>query len=412
MRPHRFVLTCVALVLAAVCNASPISDNLPLQLLNPSNESAFPWIASIQSRHQLLKGDVQNKNWMGQVNGSIADLTLLDITLPGTHDSGAYWLDHKFAPGEDEKIQYWVKLGDKFKIPAYNLIAQWALAQRETFYEQLSGGIRYLDIRACWDGQDWRTMHMIVGNTIKTLITDVRRFLDEVPSEVLVLQVSHFAGNPGKDQVQLLADIFTGLLGPYLYPRKDNLLEGLDTIGHMVRTNQRVLVTFEGNWHTLSDQLWPEVYEGSYANKDTEAEMESWNVDQLRTYGGNGRLQFLSWTLTPQASTIEKGLIPLPRFPHTLQQLAAKANEKLAEFYEKYKQYGLGNLLVVDDYGFSPAVAMARQHALRNCYDSRAMRARREDKTDCRSRMEQGQCQDSSLKSFMAQNCPLSCGFC
>ena len=44
--------------------------------------------------------------------------------------------------------------------------------------------------------------------------------------------------------------------------------------------------------------------EGSYANMDRLDDMEKWNVGQINTFGGDGKIFELSWTLTTQDSGI------------------------------------------------------------------------------------------------------------
>jgi hypothetical protein len=39
--------------------------------------------------------------------------------------------------------------------------------QDQTFYQQLEGGIRYVDLRSCWNGTTWRTFHFELGNTVQ-----------------------------------------------------------------------------------------------------------------------------------------------------------------------------------------------------------------------------------------------------
>lgn len=63
---------------------------------------------------------------------------LLDLTLPGSHDSAAavnYGLDDEFTPDADlhEFLQFLVKLAKELGIPVFNFIKEWALAQVSTY---------------------------------------------------------------------------------------------------------------------------------------------------------------------------------------------------------------------------------------------------------------------------------------
>eukprot|EP01027_Heterolobosea_sp_BB2_P010723 GEZU01015706.1.p1 GENE.GEZU01015706.1~~GEZU01015706.1.p1 ORF type:complete len:220 (+),score=41.53 GEZU01015706.1:69-662(+) len=131
-------------------------------------------------------------------------------------------------------------------VPIYNFIRDWATAQNTTFYQQLMGGIRYLDLRACWIDtlNEWRTQHFIVGVPTQTLLDDIRRFLDEQQGEVLVVQVGNLAGSNLEQQMQL-AQMINETLGPYLYWPKNPFFPEIDlTVGEMVATGQRCLVVY------------------------------------------------------------------------------------------------------------------------------------------------------------------------
>jgi hypothetical protein len=64
----------------------------------------------------------------------------LDITLPGTHDSGAYVLYDDWGPGfEDPWVEELVNIANDFDIPVYSLVKGWSLAQNMSFYDQMMG---------------------------------------------------------------------------------------------------------------------------------------------------------------------------------------------------------------------------------------------------------------------------------
>jgi len=136
-------------------------------------------------------------------------------------------------------------------------------------------------------GSQWRTMHMVLGTPIQTLLDDVRRFLDMFPSEVVVIQASHYdtsangtahctsldhesvqpvlelispcalvllccdhdrcgpvctcSAITATQNVMQLATLINSTLGPYLLPRA----AGVVTIGQMMTTGYTCLVTME-----------------------------------------------------------------------------------------------------------------------------------------------------------------------
>lgn len=62
------------------------------------------------------------------------------------------------------------------------------------FFEQLNGGIRYIDFRAGYDGTAWHSFHFEEGPLCSVLISDIARFLAQSTHEVVVIEVSHTSG--------------------------------------------------------------------------------------------------------------------------------------------------------------------------------------------------------------------------
>ena len=55
----------------------------------------------------------------------IANRTLLDITIPGTHDSGSYYLTDNLV-GEPEWIESIVKVADYLHLPVGKIVDGWS----------------------------------------------------------------------------------------------------------------------------------------------------------------------------------------------------------------------------------------------------------------------------------------------
>jgi hypothetical protein len=83
---------------------------------------------------------------------------------------GAYEFTDTFSPLDSEILDVLIKLCADLDIDIYSFIKNWSITQNTTIYEQLMGGIRYVDLRACYIGDDWYTQHFLVGTR-----TQVRR---------------------------------------------------------------------------------------------------------------------------------------------------------------------------------------------------------------------------------------------
>lgn len=55
----------------------------------------------------------------------------------------------------------------------------WSISQSCDIKMQLEKGIRFIDMRALWDGKDWVTHHCLIGEKISSLLEDIKSFLNE-----------------------------------------------------------------------------------------------------------------------------------------------------------------------------------------------------------------------------------------
>eukprot|EP00439_Symbiodinium_sp_Y106_P007149 s5343_g1.t1 len=81
-------------------------------------------------------------NWMGQLGPILGHATLLDLTLPGTHDSMTYDLSDTLSDGY-EGMSAAATLGGT-RTRNFNMGGQ---TQGITVTDMLEGGIRFIDFR-------------------------------------------------------------------------------------------------------------------------------------------------------------------------------------------------------------------------------------------------------------------------
>jgi hypothetical protein len=86
---------------------------------------------------------------MDEFADALANKTLAQLTLPGSHDSASYKLKRTIMPGSLPLPLYLiVQLAADAGISAADYVIHWAMSQDMDITRQLDHGIRFLDLRA------------------------------------------------------------------------------------------------------------------------------------------------------------------------------------------------------------------------------------------------------------------------
>ncbi|UJR12533.1 hypothetical protein I4U23_016709 [Adineta vaga] len=309
------------------------------------------------SFHYPFENDKINTSiWMEQLLPSISNLYLTNLTLPGTHDAASFYLTSALSPDPTGSPLFdaFIQLAEKLGIPLQDIITPWALSQNRTLYQQAEDGMRYFDIRATFNGTQWCSYHFEIGLPIFDHLNGLYQFLQLHPKEIIIIEVSHLASvNLTQNNLNELRDMILKIFNSMLYPRTFTF--NTKTINEMIKSNQRVIVTLSDD-KTIEN--YPLLWFGSsminsYANSDSLSTMISYNWNQVSQFNSipllpNASLYKLSWTLTPQVSTIVDSI--LPNKPKSLKQLADIGNSGLDQFADEVfnKKWKLCQLLLID----------------------------------------------------------------
>lgn len=106
------------------------------------------------------------RNWVRELYALRKDIRLLDMFIPGSHDSGTY------------------------RMLTYH--QNWARTQDLSVYDQLAIGTRYLDIRLSRIGGEYYVMHTFMYIPFTTVIDDINRFVGETGEIVLMRILEDF----------------------------------------------------------------------------------------------------------------------------------------------------------------------------------------------------------------------------
>jgi hypothetical protein len=317
---------------------------------------------------------LNTKRWMS--HPQIKQKTLREITLLGSHDSTTYSMKGEDIQGLGIGTSMLIGL---FRVTGYymhSFIQNWAVTQTLTVKEQLEAGVRYLDLRIGLEqsSNTWKMHHgMIYGAGLKEILAEVKEFLQENPSEIVILGASHIMNFNMIQLKELIAELnreFEGFLFKRTPDWKDIPLEEL------AANNKRFVFIFKDIFFPCmlyQDTVWfnknNDLVLNSYANKDNYQSMMAYNrrtvvyfksydkltgsvssqTDQLQ-YKKNSSLFLMSWTLTPNGKTVFRSMFPYQN--KCTKDLYRNGRHHLFDFINKQKLVYdfpiMGNVLIFD----------------------------------------------------------------
>lgn len=204
-------------------------------------------------------------SWMGHLGPLLHNFTLLDLSLPGTHDTFTYDLstsvaDHAndLSPVLAELLHNahteleWLAIGD--------FMRNQSRAQGLTITEQLNAGSRFVDFRNTWTAppgmttnatnEDWYGVHFCQTQQPSwSFWLELYEWIVAHPTELIVVWISKHGDNCGTtydgiplDAMQSYWHRITTLFGPLLFNTTFGTRLNETTIGELLQRDQRVVL--------------------------------------------------------------------------------------------------------------------------------------------------------------------------
>ena len=177
-------------------------------------------------------------SWMWQMRDQLKDKPLSSIVLPGTHDSLTYDLNTSTLCSTDSNASAFAK-APKFGIA-------FAKAQYLTMKEQLDRGIRYFDIRLCYQSGDSYPSHSLVSNhPFSKDLTQLEEYLKSNPHEIIILDLQHIYGYNEERLKSLLDNIqakFNGRLISYEKYKPSSLVSDIWHLDNLAESSPNLIV--------------------------------------------------------------------------------------------------------------------------------------------------------------------------
>lgn len=152
-----------------------------------------------------LREDTCHPNWMEQLPSEMRDEPLMNIAIPGSHDSFTHSMSSNtpIDPGSPKVVAI---LAAMFGPITRSIVKRWSVTQNLSFRDQLQLGIRYFDLRiSTWKGKE--SLYFVHGLFCCSVIQGLKQilqWLQEHPKEVVLLDFNHFYDMTDKQHSTLI----------------------------------------------------------------------------------------------------------------------------------------------------------------------------------------------------------------
>lgn len=251
--------------------------------------------------------NVRTDRWMSYLPNHVKNKPINHIILPGTHDSGANKINHT-AIGNNFWVSVANKLSSLHKIK--KIINDWTLTQNITIREQLTLGVRRFDFRIshCDIVNDFFVMHTFACQPLLNILMDIKIFIDNNPTEVIILNFSvdwYNSNSMNTTKNNKVVSMLNKIFGDKILAR-NNIFPSYNT---MIDNGKQLIIFYNAIFNLDSNLVWNNrlLYEPWDDTSDivTKIGMLDNDMNMLRT----DKYNIISLTLTPQKFDICSDII-------------------------------------------------------------------------------------------------------
>ena len=163
------------------------------------------------------------ENWMGSMPTTLRTTPIINLAIPGSHDSMSYGIKNGASVAPDARP---IVNSIYSFIPC--IVRRWARTQYSEPTKQLLNGVRYFDLRISLQLHDnkFYFVHGLFCDEIHGPLGEIKRFLDTHPSEFVIFDFQHFYEFADKDYA-VLADKINEIFGNKIYGPSDGDLKNV-----------------------------------------------------------------------------------------------------------------------------------------------------------------------------------------
>lgn len=264
--------------------------------------------------------------WMSDLSNQLSDRRLVDVALPGTHDSAtsAISANSGFAPDIHPALRLFDGPGP-LATTIRGLAANWARTTDATIADQLATGIRYLDLRVCRnpDDNNLYACHGLYSHNLDTVLDEIASFAANRPSEILILDFNHFYEMREEDH-QSLAKTIGETFGSALVDARQWSLDQV-TVGQLWDQDQHVMVLYHhAAGRNQQPAFWPShAIRSNWPNQRDLAGLKAYLDAEVNREKPRDQIWVLQGVRTEQAIDIILGILLPAFFPSSMESYAA-----------------------------------------------------------------------------------------
>ncbi len=202
-------------------------------------------------------------NWMQVNKENIDKKNITQIALPGSYLANAYKINgsEEVCYGEtipdiksaNANLKEYLLSNNQFNIK--NFINH-LNTQKYDISEQLSQGIRYLEIQVCQQHKNYYTSNYFLTDKLSKINNQIIQFINKYPEEIIIIDFNYYLwtenGYMNAIEIKNFHDFLEQQLGSYLIPKNLNNL----TIGEIKKRKERIIILSSSKDLNQFDNIW------------------------------------------------------------------------------------------------------------------------------------------------------------
>ncbi|KAH8352793.1 hypothetical protein KR084_006392 [Drosophila pseudotakahashii] len=218
---------------------------------------------------------MSKEHWMRDLPGELRDLSIINLAIPGSHNSMTYGINSKskLSPDAEPAIRRWHRF-----FPCF--VRRWSKTQNSGTLEQLQLGVRYFDLRIAQKDEKFYYCHGLFAMEIFEPLEEIRQFVDSHPEELVVLDLQHFYALTVAHHQQLHKDLIQ-FFGHRLYSTADGSLKDC-TLNRCLELQRNLVIIYRRCPIPLPLRFWPSyTWPTPWPNQASVKKLQSFLEDSL-----------------------------------------------------------------------------------------------------------------------------------